>query len=557
MLKKLGLGFVILAVLSLVIIHYAKVSAEKRLKKALVENGSGLYVKEIEDISINLYEESLTFSGLSILPEGEAYNSLLKDSLGKGALVHVQLAQATVKYISIKELLLSRKIDINQIYIDHLNIKVFKNPDFKDSIKHNLPLDSIRLKKLNGISVSDIVIKNLNYQVLNAKNKDTLFQLDSLSFQFNGLALVKQENELFRLKATADKFLIENLAVSFPLKYYKLGCKVVELDFIGKSILIDSLNYAPTIKREELADTYKFNKEVNSIALKELDIYGVDFLQIIAYQDFYLDSVSLRSANFSIYKDKRKPFDKSVSKILPYITLKKLPVKFNLPKVIIENSSLVYQEKNPNHDLLLKVHFEEINGFIENITSVPRFKEDPMKVDASAKFMDQAELKVKMNFNLTDDNDDFSFAGTLGTSDFKYYDEILFPLFGLKIFSGKLDKLTFSAIANNNGSYGTMTMLYHDLEAKVFKKEIFEEEKTLSWLVNQIVHKSNPNKKGHIRSANLAYTREKYKGIGSLFWKTLQSGILHTLAPEALSIADKANERKHKKALKKQAKKKD
>ena len=109
-------------------------------------------------------------------------------------------------------------------------------------------------------------------------------------------------------------------------------------------------------------------------------------------------------------------------------------------------------------------------------------------------------------------------------------------------------------MANNNGSYGRMTMLYHDLEAKVYKKEIFEEEKKLSWLVNQIVHQSNPNKKGQIRTAKLGYTRETYKGIGSLFWKTLQTGILHTLAPEALSIVDKLNERKQKKATKKNQK---
>ena len=202
----------------------------------------------------------------------------------------------------------------------------------------------------------------------------------------------------------------------------------------------------------------------------------------------------------------------------------------------------------------MKVHFQEINGMIENVTSVPEFKKNPMTVHARAKLMNQAELNVKMNFDLSDKSDDFTFAGTLGPSNFKYYDEVLFPLFGLKIFSGHLDKLSFSAVANNNGSYARMTMLYHDLEAKVYKKEIFEEEKRLPWLVNQIVHQSNPNKKGHVRQANLAYTRETYKGIGSLFWKTLQTGILHTLAPEALSVVDKLKERKDKKAAKKRNK---
>ncbi|MGB5242668.1 MAG: hypothetical protein WBN50_03575 [Lutimonas sp.] len=555
MLRKIFIGISIFSILALAGLYFLRKHAENRLEKALIENGSGLYVRDIKDISINLWNETLTFSGLSVIPDAEAKNLLIQDSLGKGTLVHLELGQAIVKYINVKELLLSRKIEINQIEIDNLSIKVFKNTSFKDSTNKHLPLDSLQLNRLNGISVSDIVVKDLDYQVFDVKNNDTLFELDSLSFRFNGIALVRRPDNLFRLKSTADKFLLEKLSLTFPLEHYKLACNKVELNFVDRAILIDSINYNPTIDRQELADTYTYNKEVNTIALSNLDLYGIDFLQVIAYQEFFLDSLAIRGANFSIYKDKRKPFDKSVYKTLPHISLKKLPVLLNIPKVSIENSSLAYEERNPNHDLLMKVHFQEINGMIENVTSVPKFKKDPMTVNVRAMLMNHAELDVKMNFNLTDKNDDLSFAGTLGPSNFKYYDEVLFPLFGLKIFSGHLNKLSFSAVANNNGSYGTMTMLYHDLEATVYKKEILEEEKALTWLVNQIVHKSNPNKKGQIRTAKLAYTRETYKGIGSLFWKTLQPGILHTLAPEALSVVDKLKVSKQKKATKKVAKK--
>ena len=554
MIKRIFIGIILLILLVVSGLYFLRKYAEKRLVKALTENGSGLYVKDIKEISINLFDETLIFSGLNVIPDTNAKDLLIKDSLGKGALVHLELGRASVKYINVKDLLFSKKIEINQIQIEDLSIKVFKNSSFKGSTNKKLPLDSIKLNKLNGISVSDIIVSNLGYQVLDVKSNDTLFELDSLSFRFNGLALVQQPDHLFRLKSTADKFLLEKLSLTFPLDKYKLDCNKVELNFIDRAILIDSINYQPTLDRQALAETYTYNKEVNDIEIGKLDIYGVNFLQVLGYHEFLIDSLVLSGADFSIYKDKRKPFDKSVYKTLPHISLKKLPVLLNIPKVSIENSSLAYEERNPNHDLLMKVYFEDINGIIENVTSVPEFKKNPMTVNASALLMDHAELHVKMNFNLTEKKDDFSFAGTLGPSNFKYYDEVLFPLLGLKIFSGNLDKLTFSAIANNNGSYGTMTMLYHDLEATVYKKEIFEEEKKLSWLVNQIVHKSNPNKKGHVRKAELAYTRETYKGIGSFFWKTLQSGILHTLAPEALSFVDKIKEKKQKKATKKKNK---
>ena len=204
MLKKIFIGIVIFALLALAGLYFLRKYAEKSLEKALIENGSGLYVKDIKDISINLLNETLTFSGLTVVPDPEAKNLLIKDSLGKGALVHLELGKATVKYINVKELLLSRKIEINQIQIDDLSIKVFKNESFKDSTNKNLRLDSIQLKKLNGISVSDIVVKDLDYQVFNVKNNDTLFELDSLSFRFNGLALVKGPDQLWRKNMTSN-----------------------------------------------------------------------------------------------------------------------------------------------------------------------------------------------------------------------------------------------------------------------------------------------------------------------------------------------------------------
>jgi len=126
----------------------------------------------------------------------------------------------------------------------------------------------------------------------------------------------------------------------------------------------------------------------------------------------------------------------------------------------------------------------------------------------------------------------------------KVFDIALYPALGLKILKGSLDNLTFSASANETKSQGSMTMLYHGLEAKVFKSSLISEEnKFLSWTVNSIIKKSNPKKNKTPREVNLGVERVVYKGLGNYFWKTLQGGIINTIAGGNQTKASK--DRKH------------
>ena len=100
-----------------------------------------------------------------------------------------------------------------------------------------------------------------------------------------------------------------------------------------------------------------------------------------------------------------------------------------------------------------------------------------------------------------------------------------------------------------------MKMLYQDLEAEVYKKKTAEKNDFLSWSVNHLVHKSNPGNNGEVREATMKFERVPYKGFANFLWKTLQNGIVNTIAPFGMTTEKAAS--KKKRQLKRQERKKD
>jgi hypothetical protein len=269
-----------------------------------------------------------------------------------------------------------------------------------------------------------------------------------------------------------------------------------------------------------------------------------------------MDSIQISQFSIDIYKDKRKPFDENKRPVFPHDLLKKMELPILIPKISIEDSQLFYEEKLEKKDASMKVSLNELNINIHNVTSIKEYREESLKIEMNSKFMNKTPLNVKMDLPLKDDQNTFFFSGKLGASPLKYYESILVPALGIKVLNGDLKGLTFQASANNYSSKGTMTMLYSDLEAQVLKENNSEKRGFVSWSVNTLAHNSNPGHNGHEREVMMNFDRVSYKGFGNILWKTLQSGIVHTIAPfgKTKEKADAKKQRQEKRNEKKRKK---
>lgn len=530
---------------------------ENKLTELLLKNNSEYYTTTLEKVKFNLLERSISVNGLVMKPTDLSISELKRnDSISK-ELQKISLSSVKLNGIHFYKTIINKEIEVNELELNDLIVQKLKNPNSKKIKfeKKSFNLDSIYIDKINGFQINKIDINNISYQIVDIISNDTIFQHKPLSINLDGFKLNNYYDHYFKIEPIKDQFEINDVRIHLTKKQYTLDIKAIHLDFDKEIISIKNIRYKPTMDLVALSKTYKYNDAALDFDIENIKIFNYDLHKTVKNEGLFIDSILVSGMKLDIFKDKSKPWNPNKIKTLPNVALKHMDLPLYINKIKIENSLLKLEENFGNKDLLLKLALYDINAQITNITSIKEFREQPMKIVFRTHLMNRAPLKANFIFPLKDNQTTFYFNGSLGATKFKYFDEAIFPVLGLKILKGDLQSLVFSANADNISSNGKMTMLYDDLEAKIFKSKSNEKNKFLSWSVNKIIHNSNPGKKkkSKIRIAEMHYNRINIEGFGSYLWKTLQSGITNTIAPGGKTIG-KIQTKKDKKARNKKRK---
>jgi len=558
MLKKLihkkSLAIILIFTLLLVSINSIVSNIiQHKISDLLVKENSKYYVTTVEEVHFKALKRSIVLNNVFLSPTSKSFSNLKNKKTKNPNLQKIQISSLELNGIHLLKILFKNKIEINNLIINNLLFQEFKNSKIKSPPKKDLNIDSIYIKNINGFKINKINVNNLIFQITDVSTNKISFQNKPVSFNLTGFELEEYKDDYFRLFPLNNKFEIDKINIDFPDKKYNFSMEAVTVEFEKDIVNIKNLSYNPLIKRTDLSNTYKFNTAIFNVKVEDVKLYNFSIGKLIANKGLFIDSISIFNLDLKIYKDKRKPFDLEKRPTLPHLALKQMKTPLLIQKIKISNSNILFEQRLEKGDLLMTVSLDKLNANISNISSIKKYRESPLKVHLTSKLMNSSNMKIDITMPLKNGQDMFYFNGSLSPTKFKYFDSVIVPAIGIKILQGDLDHLSFSASANSTSSNGKMTLLYHDLEAEVFKSKSNEENKFLSWTVNHVVHTSNPNKKGHKREAIMHTERVIYKGYINYLWKTIQSGITNTIAPMG-KTTDKAkakNERKAKRQHKK------
>lgn len=555
---QIAIGIVVSLALLLLVgsVIISRVISQKVVQILEDQNVENLHVS-IEKTKFSLFDRSLVFRGVHISPSDSAMLKLQKNKLNKKSLQKISVSRLKLKGIHLTTLLFSKHLNINKLIIDDPLFQHFTNGEKQSSHESNknIELDSIRIEKLKGFQLKTIKITNLKVQVIDAISNEVSFENKALSFEISGFKLEETGPGFFKILPLEDIFEMTRIKVEFPKIKYLFSIDALKYNSGDDSWQISNLKYKPTVNKLTLANSYVYNTEVHDLHIENFKIFGLDLENIIENKGLFMDSVAITKLKMEIYKDKRKPFDLTKRPQFPHQKLKGLKMPLLIHKVSLVESELVYEEKLEHKNILMKATMKDLNMNLFNITSIKEYREVPLKIDLNTQFMGKANLNLDMLLPLTDDQNTFFFSGYLGPSRMTYFDSAVIPALGLKILEGEIDHISFQGSANDYTSMGTMKMLYHDLEAEVYKKKTVEKNDFLSWSVNHLAHKSNPGNNGEVREATMKFERVPYKGFAHFLWKTLQNGIVNTIAPFGMTTEKAAS--KKKRQLKRQERKKD
>ena len=514
---------------------------ESKITELLANNESDYYKISVGKPKFKLLQQSIEIKNIEL-----AAKINIEDSLEgkKPSIADVKLASIKLQGFGLLQLIWNNEIDINNLEINGLHIinSNAEKPSDDKEVAKPFDINAIPIKKFNGFEIDNIAINDFRYEVIDAKTKETTFITESISFKTDGFKLEKYQDNLFKLLPIDDSLSISDVNFKMNEKHYRFSLNKIKVDFKESTITLNQLEFKPLIPKKELANLYTFCDDVFDVEMEELTIHYLQLDRLLKKEGVFIDSISVKGLNLEMYKDKRHPFNESKYVNLPHISLRHSKTPISIVKLKVSNSNISIEERPKESDTLMSVVLANTNLRVQNITSIDSLRQNPMVLDITADLMQKAPMTVHAEFSLK--NDSFNFNGHLGTAELNLFDSALFPVVGLKVLSGKLNNLKFSAYANNTESKGQMTLLYNSLEARVFKKNSFQTNKFLSWSVNSLVKKSNPKKNKPARVASMQFERDTYKGIGNFMWKTILNGITNTLAPGGKLV--KPNKKKEK-----------
>ncbi|MCF6223472.1 MAG: hypothetical protein L3J34_07055 [Flavobacteriaceae bacterium] len=519
-----------------------------KINELVLNNSFKLHTAKVENVKFNLFERSVTANNLFLTPTKESISKLKGQSLKNKELEKISISSIKFKGIHLTKILFYNDIHINTLLVDNLLFQDFINPKIKDKPDQKKPfnLDSIAIRKIKGLQIDKIKFNNFNFQQIDINSKELLFHHEPFNLIIDGFILKNIGDQVFKLMPIKNVFEIHDVEIKLPKKGYNLQIASIKLDFNKAVIAVEKFKYKPLIDKRTLANSYKFSKAVFDTEIDKIFIYNFQLKEMLKKQGVFIDSIEVIDLGLEVYKDKRKPFDESMRPKDPHVLLKEMKSPLHIQKIKVKNGSILFEAQLEKNDLLMTLNLNNVNANINNITSIKKYRENPLEVDFRSDLMNRSKMHINIIFPLKDFNNSFKFYGTLGPAKLKYFDSALYPTLGLKVLQGELDGLKFDAVAHSNSSEGKMTMLYHNLKAEVFKSHSLEENKFLSWVVKGATYKSNPKKHKPPKEVVLHADRVIYKGFINYIWKTLQSGIIATITPIG-TTTKKAEKKKLKK----------
>ncbi|RXP53796.1 hypothetical protein EC396_09885 [Lutibacter sp. HS1-25] len=497
-------------------------------------NSKGAIFLTLEKTEIDVFTSHLTLKGLHIKPDSLFFENFKLGKTPKAIASEFYLSELKIKGFDIFNILLSKEISVDKIIAKDIDLNIYKSDTYLNSKEApKKSFDSIFIKGIEKIDISNIEFNNFKLTIINAQKIDTLFAYQEKSCLISGIAFNAYPNaeNYFKFNKDSLQIQLKNQHIDLEKGNYDLFLEDILYDFPKKTIQVSNFKLKPKIDKFKLASTYKYNSEVYEVASKKIIFNGFYIDSIIKNGVIAIDSIDVDGLNLDIYKDQTKPFNKQKRPLYLNQKLKRLDQPIYIQKVLIKNSLFTYKEKHDITNELLTVTISDINANFNHITSIKDSLKNskPLNIHILGKLNNVAHLNLTVFMPYNTWNNSFSFVGKLGGANFKEFNTAIYPATGVKFEEGKLHSMNFSVHGTPAGSKGEMTMLYSDIKIDILKEH--KKMKTASWLGNTLMNNSNPSKNGKLRVGIIEFERVPYKGFGNLLWKSVMSGMVNTLNP--------------------------
>jgi hypothetical protein len=506
----------------------------KKLKSVVLTSTDSLYNVNFSSAELNILEGKIIVYNIDFKPDTVVYNRRKKQHLAPNNLVDLHVKRLILANIHPFKLYFKRILDIGRITLNSPDVHLsYQLNHSKDTVNkdHRTAWQKIS-RSLHSVHVGDIFLNDIHFKYDDySGNKLVLSELKEMNLQANDL-LIDSATQTDRSRLLYCKDLVADLnnykgktddgLYTYAIKRLKLSTGTQQLNVTGFDLQPAHDFFARTTNG-------RYALHFDSIQLNHFN-----FLLYHKYRSLVASSLVINRGSFDIFTNPNGITTKTNKlKSFPNVAIRALKTNLKIDTVLVKHVNISYSEHNKKSDKTGTINFNNTEGKVLNITTdtAALRKNHIATAQVTSYFMDKGKLDALFTFDLTGKDAAYTYKGTLAPMSLQAVNPAVMPLAMVKITSGTLKSLNFDFKANSKLSKGKVTLLYNDLEVKIFKADTVNQklkQKLIATLFANvfILKHNNPDKPGEIpRSFNVTYNRPMYFPFFKTIWQTLLAGI--------------------------------
>lgn len=530
--KKILIGTIVLMIVlgALFILSgiYADRIIDPFVRTLLNENKPLNHKIDYRKIKVNLFKRYIKVKDVNMIPV---------PGLNKDENLWMEISVSTIRLndFDIKAMLFDKALNIKDINILQPDVKIHLplNPpkEILDSIQGDT-IQHVKKQLLKSISLERILISEGSFKLL--RDSIVLANSTSINFVAEQINLVKNSlEEPIGYTYGNIKISLSDIALHSESGLYDMKMDHFSASKNDSTIILKGFRMTPKYSKKEFSDQLRFQDDRFDVVIGEVAIERISFENLFKNDILKVSAITIDSLQADIYRDKNVAFNVNKFPLFHNEMFLKIGIPFYLDTLQILNSVIQYGELTEGRSQEGFIRLDDFHLYSYNLTNdvVTDTTSNVMHLTVNAKVMGEGPLNAELTLPLENDTRAIECKGSIGAMNLAPLNAMLEPSLNLKFNTGRLDRMTFAFTGNDTRSSGWMEFLYHDLNVELLKKEAEKQWGFISFMANTMTLSNNPAPGKELKIVSIGYDRDKNKGMINYIWKTIQSGMIHTILP--------------------------
>ncbi len=560
-LVKTAIIISVLVVIFIILLSFANIFIENRIKKALETyintTPDRLYDYEYESINIDIAGGDARLTGVRVIPRANALDSLEQNKLR--TLLYLDIGELLLDDLGIFGLLFNKSVNIDLLELDDVKIRNITNHEVPPK-PSSIVVRDIFAKDVRDVFIDEFSIRNASATMETAHSSDSIFlDLDSVNLTVEEIFVDENTVEMIQ-PFTYEKiaFFIKRISGGM-VEGYNISADSFLIDTERSVVNVHNFNFIP--KQFDIKDTIKqFTRNAFLVKVREILLAHVDFEGCSRDGLMKIGHIFINEPSITVSMDRHWP-KPMYERPLPAKNIRSIPVPVKIDTLTASNGYVFYKEIYTGGKPPLEIYFENLFASGFNITNdTLSLKEDPnFRLYANTKILGAGYITLESKFPVLSPTDTFMMKVKMDSMDIDVLDPIMEGQLKADL-QGKINLLAMDFGADKSGSSGTLELDYSGLKLEFYKLKTnkkgqeVKHQKFINVLVNPLIKSNNNKGTPNFRTGEINYERPPHMSFFSILWQSLKGGLITTLMPDKKSAEARQKAKIEKKQIKEEIK---